>query len=53
VILALLPVFAAVSAFSWFIGAGVAGTVHYFISRSDSSLAESITAATREEAVTG
>jgi NCS1 family nucleobase:cation symporter-1 len=53
VILALLPVFAAVSAFSWFIGAGVAGTVHYFISRNDSSLAESITAATREEAVTG
>jgi NCS1 family nucleobase:cation symporter-1 len=49
VVVALVPVFGALSAFSWFIGAIAAAAVHYFISRHDTSLAESIAAAAAEE----
>jgi NCS1 family nucleobase:cation symporter-1 len=49
VVVALVPLFGALSAFSWFIGAIVAAAVHYFISRHDTSLAESITPAAAEE----
>ena len=49
VVLALVSVFGAFSAFSWFIGAIVAAVVHYAISRNDTSLAESISAAAAEE----
>ncbi|GAP54942.1 hypothetical protein AHiyo6_15070 [Arthrobacter sp. Hiyo6] len=41
--------FAALSAFSWFIGAILAAVVHYFISRKDPTLAQSITAAEAAE----
>ena len=53
VVFALVPVFAALSAFSWFIGASLAAAVHYFISRNDATLAESIKAAAAEEAEPG
>jgi NCS1 family nucleobase:cation symporter-1 len=49
VVFALVPVFGAISAFSWFIGAILAAAVHYFVSRNDTSLAESITAAVAAE----
>ncbi|WP_336856884.1 NCS1 family nucleobase:cation symporter-1 [Sinomonas albida] len=50
VILALVPVFGAVSAFSWFIGAIIAAAVHFLISRNDRSIADSVTAAIAEDA---
>jgi len=50
VILALVPLFGALSAFSWFIGAILAAAVHYAISRNDTTLAESVRAATAAEA---
>jgi NCS1 family nucleobase:cation symporter-1 len=53
VVFALVPLFGAVSAFSWFIGAIVAAAVHYVISRHDTSLAESIIAAAAEETEPG
>jgi NCS1 family nucleobase:cation symporter-1 len=53
VVFALTPVFAALSAFSWFIGAGLAAAVHYFISRNDPTLAESIKAAAAAEEAQG
>jgi NCS1 family nucleobase:cation symporter-1 len=53
VVFALVPLFGAVSAFSWFVGAILAAVVHYFISRHDQSLAESITAAAADEAEPG
>jgi NCS1 family nucleobase:cation symporter-1 len=48
---ALVPAFAVVSSFSWFIGAGIAATVHYLISRNDQTILEAVkaAAATREE----
>lgn len=49
VIVALVPVFAALSAFSWFIGAALAAAVHYVISRNDPTLAASVRAATEAE----
>jgi NCS1 family nucleobase:cation symporter-1 len=48
VVVALTPVFGALSAFSWFIGASLAAAAHYFISRHDQTLAESINAAAEE-----
>ena len=50
VVVALTPIFAALSAFSWFIGAILAASVHYIISRNDMTLAESVRAATAAEA---
>ena len=50
VVVALTPIFAALSAFSWFIGAILAAAVHYIISRNDMALAESVRAATAAEA---
>ncbi|MFE5835322.1 NCS1 family nucleobase:cation symporter-1 [Arthrobacter sp. NPDC056493] len=49
VVLALVPLFGALSAFSWFIGATLAAVVHYFISRNDTTLAASVRAATEAE----
>ncbi|WP_198011545.1 cytosine permease [Arthrobacter sp. FB24] len=48
VVFALTPVIGALSAFSWFIGASLAAAAHYFISRHDQTLAESIHAAAEE-----
>jgi NCS1 family nucleobase:cation symporter-1 len=53
VVFALVPLFGALSAFSWFIGAIAAAAVHYLISRNDTSLAESVAAAAAEEADPG
>jgi NCS1 family nucleobase:cation symporter-1 len=53
VIIALVPVFGALSPFSWFIGAGIAAVVHYVISRNDTALAESIEAAAADEIAPG
>jgi NCS1 family nucleobase:cation symporter-1 len=50
VIVALVPIFGALSAFSWFIGAALAAVVHYLISRHDVTLANSVRAATEAEA---
>jgi NCS1 family nucleobase:cation symporter-1 len=50
VILALVPLFGALSAFSWFIGAILAAAMHYAISRNDTTLAESVRAAIAAEA---
>lgn len=50
VVVALTPIFAALSAFSWFVGAILAAAVHYIISRNDRTLAESVRAATVAEA---
>ena len=49
VVVALVPLFAALSAFSWFIGAILAAAVHYAISRTDTTLAASVRAATEAE----
>ncbi|MFE4834847.1 NCS1 family nucleobase:cation symporter-1 [Arthrobacter sp. NPDC056691] len=49
VVLALVPLFGAFSAFSWFIGATLAAVVHYLISRNDTTLAASVRAATEAE----
>ena len=49
VVVALVPLFAALSAFSWFIGAILAAAVHYAISRNDTTLAASVRAATEAE----
>ncbi|MEO6827312.1 MAG: NCS1 family nucleobase:cation symporter-1 [Microbacteriaceae bacterium] len=53
VIFALVPGFGALSPFSWFIGAIIGGSVHYFISRNDTSLARAIADATAQEAAEG
>ena len=50
VILALVPLFGALSAFSWFIGALLAAAIHYTISRNDTTLAASVRAAIAAEA---
>jgi NCS1 family nucleobase:cation symporter-1 len=50
VILALVPLFGALSAFSWFIGALLAAAIHYTISRNDTALAASVRAAIAAEA---
>ena len=48
VIFPLVPGFGAVPSFSWFVGA-ILGGVHYFISRNDTTLAQSIVDATAME----
>ncbi|MET3176729.1 UNVERIFIED_ORG: NCS1 family nucleobase:cation symporter-1 [Arthrobacter sp. UYCu721] len=53
VIFGLVPVFGVLSAFSWFIGAIISATVHYFISRHDTTLAESLAAAIAAESDRG
>jgi NCS1 family nucleobase:cation symporter-1 len=47
IILALMPAFAALAPFSWFIGAGLASVVHYLVSRNDQVLLASVIAATK------
>lgn len=49
IVFALVPTFAALSAFSWFIGAGVGFAVHYFLSHNDTSLKEAVERAIAEE----
>ena len=47
--LALVPAFAVLAPFSWFIGAGLAFGVHYLISRDDQTLQESLKAAAAQQ----
>ncbi|MPV87585.1 NCS1 family nucleobase:cation symporter-1 [Georgenia ruanii] len=45
VIVALVPVFAVLAPFSWFIGAGLAAAIHYAIAHNDETIAASVRAA--------
>lgn len=45
IIFALVPMFAVLAPFSWFVGAGIAAGTHYLISRDDPTLLESVKAA--------
>jgi NCS1 family nucleobase:cation symporter-1 len=49
IIVALVPPFAALAPFSWFIGAGLAAVVHYLISRNDQVLLASVIAAAQRD----
>lgn len=49
IVIALVPAFAMLAPFSWFIGAGLGFVVHYAISRSDPSIAASVAEAMRVE----
>lgn len=53
ILLALIPAFRVVAPFSWFIGAALAFAAHYFISRNDTSLIESVRRATEVEDAAG
>jgi len=49
IILALVPTFAALAPFSWFIGAALASVVHYLISHDDKVLLASVIAAAQHD----
>lgn len=53
VVVALVPAFDYLAAFSWFIGAAIAAVVHYAISRHDTAIAEAVAAASAAEPTTG
>jgi NCS1 family nucleobase:cation symporter-1 len=53
VVVALVPAFDYLAAFSWFIGAAIAAAVHWAISRHDTSIAESVAAAAAAEPASG